>query len=37
MEERFNINHFFCFRCMFLAFYELIMQEIGGHVLHHKK
>jgi hypothetical protein len=30
MEEWFNINHFFGFCCMFLAFYVQVMQETGG-------
>jgi hypothetical protein len=36
MEERLNINHFLGFCCMFLSFYVQVIQETGGHVLHHK-
>jgi hypothetical protein len=30
MEEQFNINYFWGFCCMFLAFYVQVMQETGG-------
>jgi hypothetical protein len=30
MDERFNINHFWGFCHMFLAFYVQVTQETGG-------